>query len=142
MLKRLSALTILALVIGCIGGPALGAGPQKERGSFDAVALPYPNGSYDDGEGCFYGVEPIHRVSHELESPFTGTLEVDIAELIGDWDLFIVNEKGEVITESSGGTGEPEHTTNKVKKGEVITVVVCNWAGEPQITVDYEFTSR
>ena len=139
MLKRLIVLTILPFVIA---GPVSGAPPKKEAGSFDAVALPYPNGSYDEGTGCFYALEPVHRVSHELESPFTGTLEVDIAELVGDWDLFILNEKGEVITESSGSQGEPEHTTNKVKKGEVITVVVCNWLGEPQITVDYEFTSR
>ncbi len=139
MVTRISL--ALALVLGCLIAPAT-AGPKKVKESYDAIAAPLPNGSYDDGEGCYYGVEMVHRVSHEVEAPFTGTLEVDIAELVGDWDLFIVDDKGEVITESSGSSGEPEHTENRVKKGQVVTIVVCNWAGEPQITVDYELTSR
>ena len=142
MFKRLVVLTVLAVVIACIAGPVSGAAPKKEKGSFDAVALPYPSGSYDEGSGCFYAPAPVHRFSQELESPFAGTLDVYIKVLTGDWDLFILNEEGDVITESSGSQGEPEHTTNRVKKGEAITVVVCNWLGEPQITVDYEFTSR
>ena len=146
MLKRLVVLSVLAVIIACVAGSVSGAAPKpapkKESGSFDAVALPYPNGSYDDGSGCFYAPAPVHRFSHALESPFTGTLDVYIPQLTGDWDLFILDEKGEVITESSGSQGEPEHTTNRVKKGDAITVVACNWLGEPQVRVDYEFTSR
>ena len=139
MVKRIAVLMSLALVLGAVVVPA-NAKPKKVKESFDAIAAPYPNGSYDEGSGCYYAVEMVHRVSHEVEVPFSGTLTVDIAELVGDWDLFIVDDEGDVITESSGSSGEPEHTENRVKKGQVVTIVVCNWAGEPQITVDYEIS--
>ena len=133
-------LGILVCVILAVGVPPVAARDRAPiEDSYQATALPYPNGSYDSGEGCFYGVDNVNKHFHEFEAPRKGKFEVGIPALTGDWDLFVTDPEGNVLVESSGDSGEPEHTELKLKKAQQISIVACNWAGEPQVTVEYSF---
>jgi hypothetical protein len=132
-------LGILVCFILVLGAPSLAARGAPIEESYQATALPYPNGSYDTGEGCFYGVDGVHKHFHEFEAPRKGKFEVGIPALTGDWDLFVTDAEGNVLAESSGDRGVPEHTQLKLKKAQQISIVACNWAGEPQVTVEYSF---
>ncbi len=131
------AVTIGALLLS--GAVAAGQKKKKIRESYQATAAPFPVGSYDDGEGCIHGVDGVHKVTHPFEAPYTGNFVVRIPQLTGDWDLFVLDDNGEVKAESSGSTGEPEETGIRLRKNQAISIVVCNWLGEPTITVEYEF---
>ena len=140
MVRAMRRLGILVLAISAAGVLPVAArdrAPIEE--SYQATALPYPNGSYDDGEGCFYAVDGVHKHLHEFEAPRKGKLEVGIPVITGDWDLFVTDTEGNVLTESSDGNGVAEHTELKMKKAQQISIVTCNWAGEPQVTVEYSF---
>ena len=133
-------LAIIVCVILALGAPPLAAqAPAPIEESYQATALPYPNGSYDSGEGCFYGVDGVHKHFHEFEAPRKGKFEVGIPALTGDWDLFVTDPEGNVLAESSDDSGVAEHTELKLKKAQQISIVACNWAGEPQVTVEYSF---
>ncbi len=135
MRRSLIAAVSAALLLSAL--PA-GANHKTIRDSFTAMALPFPVGSYDDGEGCIHGVENVHKVSHEFSPPFSGVLTVETAQPIGDWDLFILDDAGKVITESSDSQGVAEEVSLKLKAKQNVSIVVCNWAGEPAIEVSYE----
>ncbi|MGH2755147.1 MAG: hypothetical protein ACRDLB_12030 [Actinomycetota bacterium] len=136
-MRKLGMLVFVISALGALPAAAGGRAPIEE--SYQATALPYPNGSYDNGEGCFYGVDGVHKHFHEFEAPRKGKFEVGIPQLTGDWDLFVTDPEGNVLAESSGDRGVPEHTELKLKKAQQISIVTCNWAGEPQVTVEYSF---
>ncbi len=136
-MRRLGVVILGVLVIGVMPAAARGLKPIEE--SYSATALPYPNGSYDAGEGCFQGVDTVHKHYHPFKAPSKGLFSVGIPVLTGDWDLFVLDGEGNVLTESSGSQGEPEFTTLKMRKGQAIQIMACNWAGEPQVTVEYSF---
>lgn len=136
-MRRLVVLVVAVLVAGALPAGARDRKPIEE--SYTATALPYPNGSYDTGEGCFQGVDTVHKHYHPFEAPSKGLFSVGIPVLTGDWDLFVLDGEGNVLAESSGSQGEPEFTTLKMKKGQAISIMTCNWAGEPQVTVEYSF---
>ncbi len=136
-MRRLGVLVLVVLMVGSLPASARMRAPVEE--SYQATALPFPNGSYDSGEGCFYGVDGVHKHFHEFVAPAKGKLDVGIPLLTGDWDLFVVDPEGTVLTESSGDSGVAERTELKMKKGQEISIVACNWAGEPQVTVEYTF---
>ena len=136
-MRRLGVFILVVLAAAVMPASARERAPVEE--SYQATALPYPNGSYDSGEGCFHGVDGVHKHFHEFEAPAKGRFEVGIPALTGDWDLFVTDAEGTVLAESSGNSGVPEHTELRMKKGQQISIVACNWAGEPQVTVEYSF---
>lgn len=138
MRKPVVILTVLALVMASLMGPAAAA--KKKSGSFSAQALPFPG-----PDGCNTGVEGVHLVNEPFTAPFNGILTVTMVEFDGDWDLFLNDADGNMImsaTESQlEGAPPTEEIVYPLKKRTEVVMMPCNWVGGPSATVDWEFVS-
>ena len=139
MKKTLSLLVALGLVAGVSLMPGIAEAKKKKiEGTFTATGAPFPH-----PDGCNGGVESVHKVSHSLETPKKGLLEVNMHSFEGDWDLFVTDTAGAVLGSSTAGQPiDPPGETITVAldaKTEYL-IVACNWSGAPVSTVDYVFT--
>ena len=56
-----------------------------------------------------------------------------------DWDLHILDADGSELDESTS-EGAHEETTDKFKKPQAVTILVCNITGGTEAKVSYTFT--
>lgn len=148
-MKKLVAVAAAAALALAIASPA--AAQKKKKGTkvhetFSASAMPFPNLSSATGtseRGCFAGQEGVHKVSQPFEAPGKGTLKLYMEGFTGDWDLQVKNAEGITIGESlndqiTGGAPPEEEVNVLLTKGQPVTLIACNWLGEPQVDVHYE----
>ena len=148
MNKAVALLAAGALVLA-IASPAMAQ--KKKKGThvhetFSATAAPFPNLSMATGtseRGCFAGQEGVHKVSQPFESPGKGTLKLYMEGFTGDWDIQVKNAEGITIGESlndqiQGGAPPEEEVNVLLTKGQQVTLIACNWLGQPQADVHYE----
>jgi hypothetical protein len=149
MRKIFIALLVGAAVAGSVL-PAIAAG-RHIHGSFTANAFPFPNYSSNTGTekpGCLAGVEDVNWVRQSFKAPVTGKLTVEIEGFTGDWDLYLMDSKGTVLTRSDGEQVGPtmapaaEKVVWKLRRGQKVDIAPCNWAGEPEVEVHYMFVGR
>ena len=154
MRKAVSLLLTAAVAAGMLVGPA-SAGGKKTHGSFPAQALPFPKLAAVGDEagieatGCNAGEEGVHKVTFPFEAPANGILTSYMEGFVGDWDLFLIDaDENEVVVSANdqattaGATAAEEEVTLTMKKGQVIGIRACNWLGEPQTEVHYDFIAK
>src|SRR3954471_23939691 len=141
MNRRLALLVLPLAVAGLAAAPAH-AGGKVVKGSYAVTLTPDP--TLEASTAC-EAVLPSAVDNHPVTLPGPGTLAVvlDSPDPTGtgstDWDLEILDADGSVNTGSEGGTSH-EEASAKYKKGQQVTIQVCNLAGSPNGTVSYVFT--
>lgn len=147
VLTTTSALAGLALIAGSAASaaPAKKAKPKLKRigGSYTVTAPPDPTmeATGEAGMECF-NIDPKSADNHPLSLPGTGMLRIvldspDPTKNKMDWDLHLLDSKGNIISSSNGGTAHEEIDQPGVR-GKV-TIRSCNLAGEPTATVTWSF---
>ena len=138
MRLRLLATTSLVAVAAAGGlAPALAAPPKAFEKKYDAQATPDPTTS-NVGEMCD-PVTPTAKHSTEIKVPAAGTLKVALDNTL-DWAIGI-RVNGKLVASADGGTPEvKEVAQTKFKKATVVSVDVCNFAGEPTVPVTVTYT--
>ncbi|MGH2756116.1 MAG: cupredoxin domain-containing protein, partial [Actinomycetota bacterium] len=149
MRKWISLVVVLALPM-VVASP-VGAGGGPKHGSFVARALPFPAMQADvyyPGKGsCLDGIDGIHKVSEPFHALAPGTLSVSLEGLSGDWDIYVLGTDGGPIGASEaaqlldGAEGE-ERVTVAVKRHQRVQMVACNWLGEAEVTVQFDFVPK
>lgn len=146
----------IATIVIVLGLPLLptlpaDAGRDGERGSFVAQAFPFPvmedDVYYPRKSSCLEGVDGIHKVAEPFQAPAAGSLVINIEGLSGDWDLYALGSSGERLGASEGaqvleGSDGYERVTVALKPRQQVQMVACNWLGEPEVTVHFEFTPK
>jgi hypothetical protein len=140
MTRRPAVTLTIVAALATAAAPAFAA-PKPVTKSYTATApVPFP-GSDVAAEGCHTGQEGLQKHTHVFAIPAAGKLVVTMDGFQGDWDLALLNGKGSLIAESGALPGTTtEKATAKVKKGDKISIVACNYAGTPTAAVKYVYT--
>ena len=141
MTRRIALLVTTLAVTGLAVAPAH-AGGKVVKGTYAVTLLPDP--TLQVADACT-GVNPAATDNHVLTVPSAGVLSVVLDAPdpagAGDWDLYILDADGAVASGSDGANAH-EETSAKYKKGQQVTIQVCNLAGAPNGTVSYVFTPK
>ena len=156
-MRKALPLALVAVVVAGGVAPALAAPPKPKpiNGSFEASGIPFPlTGSEptDTASSCVNPMfEGISITTEEFKTVGAGTLKVDMSGFVGDWDIAILNDKGEVVAsgDNAAATGGNPNTGDiveraqvKYKKAATIRIAVCNFAGGPTASVKYSYTYK
>lgn len=150
MRKLIAALVVAVALPGLVALPADAEGEGK-NGSFAARALPFPAMKadiyYPGKESCLGGMDGVHKVAQPFKAPGPGVLNLHVNELSGDWDIYALTPQGERLRTSEkaqvlDGADGAERLTVGLKGGQEIQMVACNWLGEPEITVHFDFVAK
>lgn len=146
-MRRIIALAIAGAALAALfAGPAAAGKAKRVEGSFGATLAPLPNLSSSTGTakpGCTAGEEGVHWVGEEFTSPGKGTLNFYTEGFTGDWDLYVFQGDLAIARsdqEQAGPTMAPpeEKVSLPMTKGQTVTLVACNWLGDPNVTANYE----
>lgn len=148
-MRKLFALLAAGALVASMSSSALAGKPKKVHETFGANLAPFPNLSSATGTempGCTAGVEGVHKVSQEFVSPGKGTLRVYMEGFTGDHDLYVFADgvavaRGDQAQVPDGAPPE-EEVLFPLTKGQTITMVACNWAGQPEVLAHYEGTFK
>ncbi len=150
--------TIIVILSGCLlfgllAGPAA-AGKKKKKvsDSFSATLAPFPKQAAW-GEpigltkpGCSSGQQDIHWASMEFKPPFDGKLDYHSEGFVGDWDIYVFDKDlpiGKSEQEQIVGQAPAEESILiDLKKGQAVTLVLCNWLGGREATASFDFVSK
>lgn len=140
MTRRPAVALLILAGLATAAAPALAA-PKTVTKTYTANApVPFPGSDAQD-EGCYIGQEGLQKHTHVFAIPAAGKLAVEMTGFQGDWDLTLFNAKGAIVAESAALPGTTvEKATAKVKKGDKISIVACNYLGTPSATVKYVYT--
>jgi hypothetical protein len=152
----------LVTCVGLVAVAALGISPAHAatkkkpkpiRGTYTVSLNPDPTADVFSSSGqknptgdC--GLIAASTDQHPFKVPAAGTLHVVLdsanplpttTPLGPDWDLHIIDADGSELDASTSATTH-EETTDKFKKGQPLTIEVCNITGQPSATVTYTFT--
>ena len=154
-MRRHAVITATAVIAGCsvIAASSAGAATHKPKikykvikGGYTATAVPDPSMEATGlaGMEC-KNIDPASVDNHPLSLPGTGLLKI-VLDSPGptknkmDWDLHLLDAKGNIISSSNGATAHEEIDQPNIK-GKV-TIRACNLMGEPTANVSYVFTYR
>lgn len=158
-MRKLIALTAaLGLVASVSAAPAL-AGKKKAikvHDSFGATLVPFPKlAAVGDPvgltkPGCTAGQQDVNWVAHEFTAPGKGNLRVYMEGFTGDHDLYVFvddvplykSEGAQVPVGSTEVAPAEEEITAPLKKGQTVSLVACNWLGQPDVLAHYEGTFK
>ena len=147
MRRALPVTLTLLLAVGAAAHPSVAATKKKPkpiRGSYTAQATPDPTNNIvsDTCEGKTNAVAPVSRVDKPFTIPAAGTLHVETANQL-DWAIVVLDKDGSSEGDSDGDTPIAKEAVDiPFKKKAPVTIRVCNFAGEPSITVSYVFTYK
>lgn len=137
---------ILAIAVGAMLAiaaiPSLAtAGGSKGTWTFTDTTPDPTVVQYDGAMHCSTAVVPAAPVDVNVQTfkaKKKGTLSLTSHNAL-DWAMEVQDSKGNIITGTDGALPtDAENMTVSLRKG-TYKVVYCNFAGEPQITVDYSF---
>lgn len=119
-------------------GPASHAGDKRKslKGSYDVTVLPSGVAAGD----CEKLPDGRFKQSHELVAPFSGWLDVTLANQ-GDWVLYLADTEGAYLawgTLQWYGIKPLRVLRYHVRRGDTYQIVTCNVAGHPEGIVEYE----
>lgn len=146
-MKKLTAVLAAALMALPIL-PAQAGKAKHVTGTIEATLLPFPKlAAWGDPAGltqpgCMAGQQDVHWVAQEFKSPGKGKLRFYAEGFTGDWDLYILD--GDQVLYRSEQSQVPdqappeEEITMSLKKGQTVTLAVCNWLGDPNVVAAYE----
>lgn len=153
-MRRPAVLTATAVVAGCsiIAASSAGAATHSKpkykvkKGSYTVTAVPDPTMEATGlaGMEC-KNIDPASVDNHPLSLPGTGLLKIvlDSSDPTGskmDWDLHLLDAKGNIISSSNSPSAHEEIDQPNVR-GKV-TIRACNLAGEPTANINWVFTYR
>ncbi|HET6817124.1 MAG TPA: hypothetical protein VFH66_07865 [Mycobacteriales bacterium] len=141
-----AVLAVVSTVTAVDAAAATKAKTHVMKGHYDVTALPDPTVEATDqtGTSCA-NINPAAVDLHALKLPAKGLLHVvlDGTDPTGalDWDLYLLDARGNEIAGSNGPNSHEEILLPNVGKGTV-TIKACNLAGAPTATVNYQFTYK
>lgn len=155
-MRKLIALLAASVLVAAMASTAVAATPKKVHETFGATLLPWPKlASWGDPAGltkpgCTSGQEGINWVAQEFKAPGKGTLRFWMEGFTGDHDIYIFKddlvllrgENAQVPVGSADIAPPEEELTYKMKKGETVQLVACNWLGQPDVLAHYEGTFK
>lgn len=150
MRKLIALVAAVGLMASLGAAPALAGKKKSVHDSFGATLAPFPNLSSHTSTpkpGCSAGEEGVHWVGKEFTSPGKGTLRIYMEGFTGDHDLYVFQgdlKVAESIGEQAGAAMAPakEEIKLPMKKGQKVTLVACNWLGQPDVVAHYEGTFK
>lgn len=131
------------LLTVCAAVPSVAATrkPKPIRGTYQAQATPDPT-TTSEVTGTCNPVTPTGKHEKAFTVPARGYLHVELQNTL-DWALAVLTEDGEVLSEQDGGLpNDKEMTDVSFRRKTKVLLRACNFAGEPQVTVNYVFTYR
>lgn len=146
--RRLVVFTLaLATMVNMAAPVSAGEKSRKDlKGGFTATALPsyhlaayaYPTVDYE----C--GLEGVTFTSEPFEAPDEGTLIVEMADFVGDWDVAILEQPSGAWMAGSYrdnllSSEAHERATIYLVRGDIVEIRACNYLGAPSAEVTYEF---
>lgn len=138
MRLRTIALTSMVAVAAAGALAPASAAPKTITQKYQAQGTPDPTTTTPGGEICD-PVTPTAKHSTEFKVPAAGTLKVELGNTL-DWAIGL-RVGGKLVASADGGTPEvKEVAQTKFKKATVVSVDVCNFAGEPTVPVTITFT--
>ena len=146
MSRRLVALVAVVAAAGAVSPAVAAPAAKKASGSYQATAAA-PDPTPFTGETGGNCSPTLDQAKHEQEIgiPAAGTLQVDLSGFAGDWDLALLNSKGQKIADSaqdmvSEAPDKPEKIKVKIKAKGTYTIRACNFAGGPTANVKWVHT--
>lgn len=155
-MRKLIALLAACAVVASMSSTALAGKPKKVHETFGATLAPFPKlAAWGDevgltNPGCSSGQEGVNWVGQEFTAPGKGTLRVWMEGFTGDHDLYVFtddivyarSENAQVPTSAAAPAPAEEEILLPMVKGDKITMVACNWAGQPDVLAHYEGTFK
>ena len=151
-MRRIIALALAgAAVLALSAGPAVAGKKSKGKhvhGSFGATLAPFPKlAAWGDAAGltkpgCSAGQEGVHWVGQEFTAPGKGTLRFYAEGFQGDHDIYVYD--GDLAIGRGENSQVPDMAAPEeevfvpLKKGQTVTLVACNWLGQPDVQAHYE----
>ena len=150
----------VALSLVVAGGalaPALAAPakpkPITESYSMEHAPIPLPlvgEEGVDGANSCTNpAFEGISTTTKTIKTTGAGTLQVDVTNFDGDWDITVLDDKGNVLGVGAGpstptalATPADEKLVVKTKKAMTLNIAVCNFLGGPTADAKYTFTYK
>lgn len=149
-MRRIIALALTVVAVAALfAAPAAGKPKAKHvHGSFGATLAPFPKlAAWGDAvglsrPGCTAGQEGIHWVAQEFTAPGKGTLRLYAEAFQGDHDIYVFSgdtpiARGEQSQVPDMAAPE-EEVFVPMTKGMKVTLVACNWLGQPEVEAHYE----
>ena len=146
-MRKLSALLAALTIVSLLAAPAMAGKKVSVHETFGAPLAPFPNYSSITATarpGCAAGQEGVHWVGQEFTSPGKGTLKFHAEGFTGDWDLYVFTADSDVPIarsendQTQGGAAAEEEILLPLKPKQTVTLVVCNWLGDPNVSATYE----
>ena len=150
-MRRIAGILMVAGLIAGLAVPAA-AGKGTISDSFGATLLPFPKLAAWGDEvgltkpGCTAGQQDVNWVAHEFTAPKTGTLSMSTEGFQGDHDIYVFVD--DLVLARSEQSQVPdmaapeEALTVGLKAKQTVQLVACNWLGQPDVLVNYEFVFK
>ena len=150
----------VALSLVVAGGalaPALAAPakpkPITESYSMEHAPIPLPLAGIEGVDGTNSCTDPafegISTTTKTIKTTGAGTLQVDVTNFDGDWDITVLDDKGNVLGVGAGtatptalATPADEKLVIKTKKAMTLNIAICNFLGSPTADGKYTFTYK
>ena len=152
-MRKIVAVVAALGIVASLAAPALAAKKiVKVNETFGATLAPFPKlAAWGDAAGltkpgCSAGQEDINWVGQEFTAPGKGTLNFHAEGFTGDWDLYIFDAAHDLPIafsendQTRGGAPPEEQVLFPMKPKQTVTLVACNWLGDPNVTATYEGT--
>lgn len=146
-MKKLTAFLAAALMALPVL-PAYAGKAKHVTGTIEATLAPFPKlAAWGDPvgltkPGCTSGVQDVHWAAQEFTSPGKGKLRFWTEGFIGDWDIYVFD--GDTVLYRSENSQVPDQAPPEeeivlaLKPKQTVTLVVCNWLGDPNVVANYE----
>jgi hypothetical protein len=151
-MRKLGAVLIAGALVASLSSSAFAAKPKKIHETFGASLAPFPKDERwaDAGftkPGCYSGNEGVNWVAQEFTAPGKGTLRMWMEGFTGDHDMYLYIDETVFLRGDQTQVGTTMAPPNEeilytMTKGQTITMVACNWAGQPDVLAHYEGTFK
>jgi hypothetical protein len=149
-MRRFLAVAVALGIVASLAAPAFAAKKVHVADSFGATLAPFPKlAAWGDAvgmtkPGCSAGQEGVNWVGHEFTAPGKGVLNFHAEGFTGDWDLYIFDSKHDLPIatgandQTTAGAPAEEQILFPMKPKQTVTLVACNWLGDPNVTASFE----
>jgi hypothetical protein len=140
----------LVVAAGALAPAVAGPKPKPITESYSVQGAPVPL-PLTEGNSCTDpDLEGVSITTKTIKTVGAGTLQVDVTKFSGDWDITVLDDKGNVLGVGSGTatptalteTGVAEELVLKTKKAMILNIAVCNFLGSLTAEAKYTFTYK